>query len=734
MRVSRTIAAAALILAACDRNPVAPPVATPSAPLTVLTSGLSASLTQSDERTPFQRSLIKAIAERAAQGQPVPAQATYEYSEVTPMGIARATGEAPTIVARTILKFDNAEQAGLTQWPALVVSGAVPAGARGYVKAGDYTASVKDQIAQQYPDAWTSVSFETGPRTYTFAETLKVATTAQPAMDVQLQSLDAVTSSDRLLLGFTVLGPDLDYSIAYGLDICVFWFFGCVAEVELVDFWAGFQLDWTIATRLPMAMSVTAPAAVTEGTTVPLTSVATGEDWSAADYAAAGVSPEDGNEFVLRFIFRTGVFLEVFGADVVDLGIDVNLDRAASFATPLGSGQMLALPQFDVSVWGFDVAVAAADVGIALTPLVGSDRYTADWLVSGEGGGSGSATYANSGQGVQLGTMSALDGPGQMNVNLSGFRYYFNQFGLDLGLSFYLSVLGYGSTWTIPITQFDLGGITGGLYVGPHSGTPGELGLPIPIANVPPTVVLARSGTVPVQGQPTWIAAAGQELHFTGVASDPGRDDLTLTWNWNDGSTVPGTTYPVPHEVSETRTHQFASACLYAVGLRAVDDDQAFGEDRVPVVVTGGGQRGARLDGYWQHQLGRQGNTDFSDAELACYLSVVAHMSAVFGEEVDVASLPQAYHVLFMGQNGGDVRAHLDRQLLVAWLNFAAGAVGYDELVDLEGDGVGDTPFGQAMATVERARLNPATTERALRAFATVAHQFNVAAVSHGSR
>lgn len=738
---ARPLAVATLVAAAiaCDEPSTAPSESPrpsrPSAP----SASLAATAPQTDGRTPFQRSLMGAIAERQAQGLPVPAQTSFEYAEVAPTGLAAAGGGGgTTIVARTVLKFDNPAQAGMAEWPALVVSGDVPAGAHGYVHAGDYTEKVKEQIAQQYPDAWTNVSYESGPRTYTFAETLSVATPEQATelMKVQLQELGAVTTTDQLLLGFTVLGPNLDYSIAYGVDICVFWWFGCVAEVELVDFWAGFKLDWTIGTRLPMAMSLTSAAALTEGASVPLTSAASGEDWMGSDYEAVGVAAENGNEFVLRFVFKTGVFLEVAGADVVNEGIDVNLDQASSFATPLGPGAMLDLPTFNVSVWGVDVGVAQADVGVALTPQVGSDHFTADWLASAEGLGSGSATYSSAGQGVSLGTLSALDGPGDAAVQLSGFRYYFNQFGLDLGLYFYLSVLGYGSTWTIPVTNFDLGGVTGGLYVGPHSGTASTLELRIPIANVAPAVTIDRTGTVPINGIPTWLAQPGQHLTFTGEATDPGRDDLTLTWDWDDGPPAPdhSTTYPVPHVVSENRAHAFTGACLYSVGLSAVDDDGATGEDRVPVIVTGGAGAPARLEGYWQHQFSGNGATDFSAAELSCYLDVVAHMSALFGEQRPVLTVAQAHDVLFMGQNGGDPREQLDRELLVAWLNFAAGGIGYSALVDQNGDGVGDTPYGLAMAAIESARLDPVSTDRKIRALTSVVHRINVNAVTWAAR
>ncbi len=742
MRTRPFMAVAAAALAfACGQEPTRPPE--PSAASAHVLPGQPAALQTEGERTPFQRSVMQAIAERQARGLPVPATVSYTYKEESVAAPAPAPGAvlrlqvappAPEkkITAQTVIEFTPPAEAGQDVWPDLVVSGDMPQGATGFVKQGDYTSSVKQKIAEQYPES--NVPFETGPRTYTVTESL-VATTpgqAPTPMGVRDAVLGGVTSADDLLMGFTVLGPNIDYHIDFSLDICVFWFFGCVAEVDLLDFWAGFQLDWTIGTRLPLAMSVATTEAVKEGTTFSPTSAATGEDWSAADFQEAGVAPESGNEFILRFIFKVGVFVSVFGEDVVNLGVDVDLDKASSFTTPLGAGAMFDLPTINQAVWSKSIGIASAEVGIALTPQAGSDKFTADWLVSGEGGGSGAVTYTTSGQPVSLGSLQALDGPGYATVQLSNFRYYFNQFGLDLGLYFYLSVLGYGGTWTVPVTDFDLSALTGGLYIKPHSGTPATIELKVPIENVAPTVTLSRVGTVLVNGKPTLLGQPGQPVGFTGEVFDPGDDDLTLSWDWDDGPPAPDitTTYPVPHHVTESQTHTFGRGCLYHVTLKAVDDDSAAGQDQLPVMVAGSTANRGGLEGYWQHEFGRMGQRDFDDAGLECYLAIVNHFSAVADEVWHAPDIQGAYGILWMQQNGGNPLEQFDRELLVAWLNFAHGAIGYTELVDANEDGRPETPFVDAMQTAEALRRNPFVTASQIRTSTRILHHISQMAVT----
>ena len=55
------------------------------------------------------------------------------------------------------------------------------------------------------------------------------------------------------------------------------------------------------------------------------------------------------------------------------------------------------------------------------------------------------------------------------------------------------------------------------------------------ITNVNPTATINETGTVNVNGTPVFFAHLGVPIAFKGNATDPGSDDLTLRWNWDDG-------------------------------------------------------------------------------------------------------------------------------------------------------------------------------------------------------
>ena len=117
-----------------------------------------------------------------------------------------------------------------------------------------------------------------------------------------------------------------------------------------------------------------------------------------------------------------------------------------------------------------------------------------------------------------------------------------------------------------------------------------------------------------------------------------------------------------------------------------------------------------RSAGYWLHQYRQNGKTDFDQAALQCYLDITGYMSQVFSEERAAATIQEAQEVLFVG--GTESRKEIfDRQLLAAWLNFANGALEYDEMVDTSGDGSVDTTFADAVAAAEAVRLDPGATD-----------------------
>lgn len=248
--------------------------------------------------------------------------------------------------------------------------------------------------------------------------------------------------------------------------------------------------------------------------------------------------------------------------------------------------------------------------------------------------------------------------------------------------------------------------------------------LAIQVNNVDPTSTIDESGTTSVNGTPTIIAHAGDPVTFSGRSTDPGSDDLTLTWDFGDGIGSASTSYLVnppfadpapspsvqPRDVTDVQVYTYGDACVYVATFATADDDGGSSSDTVNVLITGNNDDG-RQSGYWQRQYRRVGTSTFDDATLQCYLDITGYVSQVFHEVKDVSTFDQAHAVLFeQGTNVSKVDL-LDRALLTAWLNFANGAVEYDELVDTDGDGVGDTAFATAMATAESVRLDPTSTD-----------------------
>lgn len=247
----------------------------------------------------------------------------------------------------------------------------------------------------------------------------------------------------------------------------------------------------------------------------------------------------------------------------------------------------------------------------------------------------------------------------------------------------------------------------------------------VQIDNVDPTAAINEDDATTINGTPTIIGQIGEPIEFSGRSTDPGSDDLTLSWDWDDGLPVPdvSTTYLVnppnpdppsspsiqPRDVTDVQEHTFSQACMYEVGFSSLDDDGGSSSDTVTVLITGDEARG-RPSGYWSHQYRRQGSTDFDDATLLCYLEIVDFVSNVFHEVRDASTFAKARALLFTQGNSVTKRDQLDRDILTAWLNFANGAVGWDELVDTNGDGVVDKAFNEAMYTAEQVRLNPAST------------------------
>ena len=266
----------------------------------------------------------------------------------------------------------------------------------------------------------------------------------------------------------------------------------------------------------------------------------------------------------------------------------------------------------------------------------------------------------------------------------------------------------------------------------------------VTVTNVDPTATIdtGATGTVEVNGQQVVVVHIGDSVPFTGESTDPGSDDLTLTWDWDDGAPAPdvSTTYfnnaPVntadpdpspqinPRDVTDAQPHVFGDACVYQVAFDSLDDDGGSpAADTVAVVVTGNAEV-ERNAGYWLTQY-RPRPTAFSDPVRLCYLEIAGFMSLVFDEVRNAATVAAAFDVLNVKSNGGSASEHFDRQLLAAWLNFANGAFDLTELVDTDGDDTAETQFAAVLAAAEAVRLNPASTEAQLHAQRDILQRIN---------
>lgn len=262
----------------------------------------------------------------------------------------------------------------------------------------------------------------------------------------------------------------------------------------------------------------------------------------------------------------------------------------------------------------------------------------------------------------------------------------------------------------------------------------------VEVTNVDPTATINTSGASTVGGVPTIIGHAGEPVDFDARSTDPGSDDLTFTWDFDDGTPVVTETSLVnpptpdatpsptvqPRDVTNAQTHTFGDACVYEPSLTVDDDDAGQATDSVAVLITGTAEK-TRPAGWWHKQYMKNGvRSDFDAATLECYLEITRTASSVFDEEVTLSDFAHAEDVLKANARHGRHTALLDRELLVAYLNLANGAVDYhQEVVDTDRDGTPDATFAEAVATAEAVRLDPTSTRAEINEQRRLIHQIN---------
>ncbi|TEU18449.1 MAG: hypothetical protein E3J21_05915 [Anaerolineales bacterium] len=488
---------------------------------------------QEESATPFQLALKNAINERSAAGLPVPSSVTYDYQVDTDQDLEMKTADSTApirtvkITAKTIVHFDGPEQAGYEKWPALVVKDNRPPDAQGTVLEGDYTETYRKAMEEKFPEIcvlfnhmvgtcvwalpgiWEQYEFGHEPRKHTIEETFEITYPEESLLALGSMSVAETKSiEEQILMGFTYTGPHIDYSIGDKLEVLGF---------TVYDFKAGFELDWALGLRLPAEASLTGPDQMVQGSSYSLSSALTPLDWSGTQYANVGVAAEDGNEFVLRLNFFLGVKAVILEIDVCpSCYVEVNVDKSTSFTTPFGTGAYFPIPPVYIPIYEWDLGFASFGVGLQVDPNLGSSKITANWQASGDASGSGSITFSQPGTPVTFGPVNAcnLGLTNQAQIRLTEFRYWFNQFLIELSgtVEFRLHPIEPffdGKTWSdsIPIAEFDLSPLTGGLWLGAHTqctwdfncqavGPDNSVDLSVLVVDQnPPTTSIALSGT-----------------------------------------------------------------------------------------------------------------------------------------------------------------------------------------------------------------------------------------------
>ena len=167
-----------------------------------------------------------------------------------------------------------------------------------------------------------------------------------------------------------------------------------------------------------------------------------------------------------------------------------------------------------------------------------------------------------------------------------------------------------------------------------------------------------------------------------------------------------------PRAFTSSVTHPYAAPCAYSATLSAVDDDGGTSKPDLVHVVIVATAHAFQPNGFWKNSYAVRGQSTISAADLACYLKIVDQTSAVFGpgDPIALASSTDAFAIL--SRVTGTNAELFDRDVLVAWLNVANGALPLTTPLDLNGDGKPDRTAAAVLADAEHVRLNRASTQQ----------------------
>jgi len=276
------------------------------------------------------------------------------------------------------------------------------------------------------------------------------------------EATEYLTKIQDILMGFTFQIPRYE------------WSFDILGIAE-----GGIIIDIGFGLRLPIQVKLEYPEIMVTKRLYTLYTSVNGLDWSATDYANAGLQPDE-NEFLCKFYFRAWLWTILTGS-LFDFEID--FDESRSFSTPLGLGETFPLPRIPVPLnpiveWLTGIVL---DPYVYLTleigPNLGSDKVTANWSAENGAIGSGSFlwSYNNERLSFDVQTQNFL---AEAKITLAKFRYWFTIFTVDFTLLInFEDALDFLNDIQVPLFTLDLSDIIGSLdlYVGVHEYTIGTV-------------------------------------------------------------------------------------------------------------------------------------------------------------------------------------------------------------------------------------------------------------------
>jgi hypothetical protein len=154
----------------------------------------------------------------------------------------------------------------------------------------------------------------------------------------------------------------------------------------------------------------------------------------------------------------------------------------------------------------------------------------------------------------------------------------------------------------------------------------------------------------------------------------------------------------------------YAGPGVESLVLTLTDDDGGSEQASAGVIVVGNADSTAG-SGWWKHQYSGKGKPHIDAATAGGYLEIVNAVSSLFSEDTVVATFADVHAVL--SPTGGARRPRAIAELMIAWLQFASGAVPYDATVDTKN---GAVPFLDLMFAAEETILDPTSTNGELQA------------------